>query len=162
MRPVFLWADESQNFIARSDSGFLNEAREAKAAVVYLTQGLPNYDAVLGRDRTRSMLNSLGTKVFHALGDADTIRYVSELVGQHTKFKKSIRPTEHNREQALRRKSDTSYSEQLENILGNSDFFRLAKGRGVDGVVEAIVVQSGRTWLPDNEPSYLWRMYRRR
>lgn len=161
MRPVFLWADESQNFITSLDSRFLNEAREAKAAVVYLTQGLPNYDAVLGRDRTRSMLNSLGTKVFHALGDADTIDYATRLAGQQTVFRESVRSNAQRTQAGRMSGPEVGYQESEESVLSTGDFYGLAKGDNRDKIVEAMLIMAGRRWPPNDQPCYRWRMYRR-
>src|SRR5262249_30249480 len=48
MRPVFLWADESQNFTSPYDFQFAATARSARVCTVYLTQNLSNYYATFG------------------------------------------------------------------------------------------------------------------
>lgn len=161
MRPVFLWTDESQNFITSLDSRFLNEAREARAAVVFLTQGKPNYEATLGHERTMSMLTSLGTKVFHALGDSNTIEYAIKLAGELTVFRKSIQPQIEGQRPSMRYEPQVGYQESEESVIDTEDFYRLAKGDNVQGVVEALVIMTGRTWPPSDQPCYLWPMYRR-
>lgn len=72
-RPVFLWADEAQNFITAKDMDFQATARSSRACTIYLTQSLSTYLAVLGRDGeghavTDSFLGNLQTKIFHAQG----------------------------------------------------------------------------------------------
>ena len=52
-RPVFLWADEAQNFVTSEDMLFQQTARSQWAATVYLTQNVPNYHAALGSRNAR-------------------------------------------------------------------------------------------------------------
>lgn len=84
-RPVFLWADEAQNFIHEHDTDFQATARSSRIATVYITQNLSNYHANMGGlksdVRVKSFLGTLGTKIFHANADVETNRYASELIG---------------------------------------------------------------------------------
>lgn len=84
-RPVFLWADEAQNFLHEHDANYQATARSSKIATVYITQNLPNYKALMagnkGEDRVKSFMGTLGTKIFHANADIETNRYASELIG---------------------------------------------------------------------------------
>ena len=84
--PVFLWADEAQNFIHEHDIDYQATARSARVCTVYLTQNLPNYYAHMGgKDgeyQVKSFLGTMGTKIFHANADIETNKYASELFGQ--------------------------------------------------------------------------------
>lgn len=84
-KPVFLWADEAQNFIHEHDMVFQSTARSARVATTYITQNLPNYLANMGGDMAKShieaFLGTLGTKIFHANSDVVTNKYASELFG---------------------------------------------------------------------------------
>ncbi|MBW4889200.1 TraM recognition domain-containing protein [Mucilaginibacter sp. HMF5004] len=84
-RPVFLWADEAQNFFTEHDPIFQATARSSLVATVYITQNLPNYHMAMGGsktdDRVKGFLGTLGTKIFHANGDIETNKYASELIG---------------------------------------------------------------------------------
>lgn len=84
-RPVFLWADEAQNFIHEYDAEYQATARSSRIATVYISQNLPNYHANMGgaksEFRVKSFLGTLGTKIFHANADIETNRYASELIG---------------------------------------------------------------------------------
>ena len=57
-RPVLLFCDEAQNFLDGSDFLFQAEAREVRAASVYITQNINNYYAVLGNN-SRDEVNAL-------------------------------------------------------------------------------------------------------
>lgn len=85
-RPVFLWADEAQNFIHEHDADFQATARSSRIATVYISQNLPNYYASMGGDKAdykvKSFMGTLGTKIFHANADIETNKYASELVGE--------------------------------------------------------------------------------
>jgi hypothetical protein len=84
-RPVFLWADESQNFLHEYDANCQATARSSRIATVYITQNLPNYYASMGglksEYRVKSFLGTLATKFFHANADLETNEYASELIG---------------------------------------------------------------------------------
>lgn len=84
-RPVFLWADEAQNFLHEYDADYQATARSSRIATVYISQNLPNYHANMGgaksEFRVKSFLGTLGTKIFHANADIETNRYASELIG---------------------------------------------------------------------------------
>lgn len=84
-RPVFLWADEAQNFLHEHDADYQATARSSRIATVYISQNLPNYYASMGGQkaeyRVKSFLGTLGTKIFHANADIETNRYSSELIG---------------------------------------------------------------------------------
>ena len=83
--PVFLWADEAQNFLHEHDSDYQATARSSRISTVYITQNLPNYYAAMGGSkadyRVKSFLGTLGTKIFHANADIETNKYASELIG---------------------------------------------------------------------------------
>lgn len=86
-KPVFLWADEAQNFLHEHDTDYQATARSSRVCTVYLTQNTPNYYAHMGgRDgefRVKSFLGTMGTKIFHASADMDTNNYAADLIGQH-------------------------------------------------------------------------------
>jgi len=85
-RPVFLWADEAQNFLHEHDIDYQATARSSRVCTVYPTQNLPNYLTRLGgregEHRVKSFLGTLGTKIFHANADNETNEYAAKLVGQ--------------------------------------------------------------------------------
>ncbi|PMD95703.1 hypothetical protein BWI97_13975 [Siphonobacter sp. BAB-5405] len=84
-RPVFLWADEAQNFMHEHDADFQATARSSRIATVYISQNLPNYYASMGGTKAefkvKSFLGTLATKIFHANADIETNKYASELIG---------------------------------------------------------------------------------
>lgn len=83
--PVFLWADEAQNFLHEHDADYQATARSSRIATVYISQNIPNYYACMGGQkaeyRVKSFLGTLSTKIFHANADIETNRYASELIG---------------------------------------------------------------------------------
>lgn len=83
--PVFLWADEAQNFLHEHDAEYQATARSSRIATVYLSQNLPNYHANMGgaksEYRVKSFLGTLATKIFHANADVETNQYASDLIG---------------------------------------------------------------------------------
>lgn len=85
-RPVFLWADEAQNFLHEYDAEYQATARSSKIATVYITQNLPNLFANMGGEKGRykvlSFLGTLNTKFFHCNSDIETNEYASKLIGE--------------------------------------------------------------------------------
>ena len=84
-RPVFLWADEAQYFVTESDHAFLSTCRASRAAVVYLTQTLPTYNAQLGagkQDAAEALIGKFATQLFCANACAKTNKYASDLIGR--------------------------------------------------------------------------------
>lgn len=85
-RPVFLWADEAQNFLHEYDPDYQATARSSRIATVYISQNLPNYHANMGGAKSeykvKSFLGTLATKIFHANADIETNKYASELIGE--------------------------------------------------------------------------------
>lgn len=139
--PVFLWADESQHFVTEEDYKFLQTARSARAATVYLTQGVSNYHAMMAgrnsRASTNALLGGFQTKVFHANGDGETNRWAEELFGHEIRVHKnptyslgSLRIDRHPMRQP---------------VMPSKAFTELKKG-GRYGYTEAYVFQAGREW----------------
>lgn len=82
LRPVFLWADEAQNFVSKFDSEYQAVARSAGGCTVYLTQNresfrraLKNYDAV------DSLLGNLQCKIF-CQNAGETNEWAAKLLGE--------------------------------------------------------------------------------
>jgi len=92
-RPLFLWADEAQNFLHEHDIDYQATARSSRVCTVYLTQNLPNYFAHLGgrsgEYRVKSFLGTMGTKIFHANADMETNKYAADLIGKQEIWTKS-------------------------------------------------------------------------
>lgn len=84
-RPVFLWADEAQNFLHEHDANYQATARSSLIATVYISQNMPNYYACMGGAngdaKVKSFLGTLSTKIFHANADVDTNTYASDIIG---------------------------------------------------------------------------------
>lgn len=81
-RPVFLWADEAQNFISKFDSEYQAVARPAGGCTVYLTQNRESFRRVLkNNDAVDSLLANLQTKVF-CQNTGETNNWASGILGQ--------------------------------------------------------------------------------
>jgi type IV secretory pathway TraG/TraD family ATPase VirD4 len=87
-RPVFLFADEAQFFVAaKTDGDFQTTARSSRTATVYLTQNFPTLKAKFGGDikgenKAKGLLGNLVTKIFHANDDPETNQYAAETIGK--------------------------------------------------------------------------------
>jgi hypothetical protein len=85
-RPVFLWADEAQNFMNSFDAEFLSMSRSSRCSTVYLTQSLPTIYAKIGgenaKHRADMLLANFGTKIFHNNSDPETNRWAADTIGR--------------------------------------------------------------------------------
>ena len=145
-RPVFLWADEAQNFVTSYDYQFQAVARSARACTVYLTQNISNYYSVLGnRDETHALLGNFQTKIFHSNSDHATNQYASELIGQEWRTTTGYSLTKG--EDGQQQRTSTSGTEGVHSKVLPAAFTTLKKGGNANNrQVETIVFQGGRVW----------------
>ena len=145
-RPVFLWADEAQNFISSFDYQFQSVARSARACTVYMTQNISNYYSVLGaqgRDEANALLGNLQTKVFHANSDVPTNEYAADTIGKIRQKKISY----NNSTTEAGGTRGTNVSEVEEHKVMPAAFTTLRKGGPQNNYqVEAVIFQGGRIW----------------
>lgn len=91
MRPVFLWADEAQLFISKSDARFMALARQKMAASIFMTQNIHGYYNKMGGQKNKSqtdqMLGNFQTQIFHTQTDKDTIEFAMAKFGKRDRFK---------------------------------------------------------------------------
>lgn len=126
-RPVFLWADEAQNFLHEHDAEYQATARSSRIATVYISQNLPNYLANMAGDRAdhkvKGFLGTLGTKIFHSNADIETNRYASELIGDGLFVERSETATAAGKFSASETKAV-----KVERIVRAEEFVRLKTG----------------------------------
>lgn len=142
-RPVFLWADEAQNFIHEHDAEYQATARSSRIATVYISQNLPNYHANMGGAKSeytvKSFLGTLATKIFHANADIETNKYSSELVGENYMEEHSRTVTT-----AGSLSASKSVSAKLERMVRPEEFVSLKTGGKVNqNLVEGIIHKQG-------------------
>lgn len=140
-RPIFLWADEAQNFLHEHDANYQATARSSRIATVYISQNLPNYYANMGGEsseyKVKSFLGTLGTKIFHANADVDTNDYASKLIGEGYVQQTQVSSTTSGE---FSSSSQTSYG--LEKIVRPEQFVGLKTGGPsnnfmVDGIMHS-------------------------
>lgn len=82
LRPVFLWADEAQNFVTKFDAEYQAVARSAAGCTVFLTQNRESYRRVLGNtDAVDSLLGNLQAKFF-CQNSGETNEWAAKLLGE--------------------------------------------------------------------------------
>lgn len=145
--PIFLWADEAQNFVTDYDMHFQATARSSMACTVYLTQNMPNYYAELGgeagKNRVDSLVGNLQTKIFHANSDHVTNEFASNTIAKAWLTKTD--------ETYSINQGGFSFSEANRSVFEYDvipqKFTTLKKGGWAnDRLVEGIVFQNGRRW----------------
>ena len=146
-RPIFLWADEAQNFISESDMQFQATARSSGACTVYISQNEANFYAEMGGEhskyRVNSLLGNLQTRIWHANSDPQTNERAAEIIGKswQRRHVKSDSVTAHG--------FSLGQSEQigLDYDIIPKKFTKLKKGGKPNNLkVEAYIFQAGREW----------------
>lgn len=145
-RPVFLWADEAQNFVSSFDYQYQAVARSAKACTVYITQNISNYYSVLGGANSQSeahaFLGNLQTKIWHANGDYASNQHASDTLSQAWQTAGSFGVSE-----GAGQTNSGGGSEVVQYKVLPSEFTTLRKGGHANNLeVEGIVFQGGRIW----------------
>lgn len=145
-RPLFLWADEAQNFLHEYDADYQATARSSRISTVYISQNLPNYHANMGglksEYRVKSFLGTLATKIFHANADMDTNRYASDLIGEAYKEEHSRSTTIAGSFHATR-----GLSTRLEKMVRPEEFAALKTGGPKNQCqVEAFIHKQGNAF----------------
>ena len=86
-RPVFIWQDEAQHFVLKTDMMFQTICRSYRVCNVLLTQNVSNLYAVMGGgDKSKSLVDSLAgtlnTKIFHSNSDNVTNVWMADHIGR--------------------------------------------------------------------------------
>jgi hypothetical protein len=147
-RHVFLWADESQHFISRSDPLFLTTSRSAKVVTVLLTQNVSNYLSVLSRPEVDSLLGNLASKVWHRNSCSVTNTAAADTIARSRQFRWSTGVSMSNEtsgHQRVSRNVGGSDSVDWELLPGDFQFLR-SGGPEHEFQVEGILYQAGRVW----------------
>jgi hypothetical protein len=151
IRPVFLWADESQFFANSYDALFQSTARSSRACTVYLTQNLPSYFSAFGGPNARSeveaFIGNLQTKIFHANGDPTTNNWSADSLGK-TRQMQFYGGRSEGMGQASGGNQSAGGGQVVEYLVQPQEFTMLRTGgEECEMQVEAIIFQGGRRWV---------------
>ena len=159
IRPVFLWADESQFFANSYDALFQSTARSSRACTVYLTQNLPSYLSVFGGSNSRaeveSFVGNLQTKIFHANGDPTTNNWAADSIGRARQTHYTGGMSEQlGKSAAAGGVSQSSGGHQSVDFVVQPQEFTMLRTGGDENkmLVDGIIFQGGRRWVLNAEP----------
>jgi type IV secretory pathway TraG/TraD family ATPase VirD4 len=159
LRPVFLWADEAQNFVSKFDSEYQAVARSAAGCTVYLTQNRESFRRVLkNNDAVDSLLGNLQAKFF-CQNSGETNEWASKLLGERwlhinsTNVGQSLNDTMQQQEQnAGKHSSGVTRSAQRRFFVEPARFTTLKRGGALNNFqVEAIVYNGGNLFHDGRE-----------
>jgi len=157
LRPVFLWADEAQNFVSGFDPLYQAVARSAGGCTVYLTQNRESFRRALKNDdAVDSLLGNLQAKFF-CQNSGETNEWAAKLLGERW-----IKTTSTNAGQSRNdgaqmtmndsRSSGVTRSDQRRFFVEPSRFTTLKRGGALhDFQVEAIVYNGGNLFYNGTE-----------
>ena len=154
IRPVFLWADESQFFVNSYDALFQSTARSSRACTVYLTQNLPSYlsafNGANSKSEAEAFLGNLQTKIFHANGDPSTNNWAADSIGRtrQIQYYGGLSEGVAGKGGAAGTNQSAGGSQVFEYLVQPQEFTMLRSGgKEYDLKVEAVIFQGGRRWM---------------
>jgi hypothetical protein len=166
LRPVFLWADEAQNFISKFDSEYQAVARSAGGCTVYLTQNRESFRRVLhDNDAVDSLLGNLQAKFF-CQNTGETNEWASKLLGERW-LKITSTGASHSRKQPTidqmqeggDHSASVNRSDDLRHFVEPSRFTTLKRGGPqFNFQVECIVYNGGHIFIGSNGESLPYRL----
>jgi hypothetical protein len=149
LRPVFLWADEAQNFVSKFDAEYQAVARSAGGCTVYLTQNRESFRRALKNDdAVDSLLGNLQAKFF-CQNSGETNEWAARLFGERWIKATSTNAGQSRNEDAQTpvngsHNSGVTRSDQRRFFVEPSRFTTLKRGGALhDFQVEAIVYNGG-------------------
>jgi hypothetical protein len=151
IRPVFLYADESQFFASAYDALFQSTARSSRACTVYLTQNLPGYQNAFGasggKAPTEAFLGNLQTKIFHANGDPQTNNWAADSIGRARQVQHSAGLSDMAAKPSG--SSQNAGGTMVFEFVVQPQEFTMLKTGGTDNeeIVDAVIFQGGRRWV---------------
>jgi len=142
-RPVFLWVDESQEFVNSHDAAYQAIARSHHGCTVFLTQNLPSYYATMtgraGQHQADQLLGNFQTLVFHQNSCPVTNQWAAERIARTWQSRMSYSTGGGG--------GSTTVNESAEFQVDPYAFTILRKGGPESGFeVDSIVFQGGRIW----------------
>jgi NAD(P)-dependent dehydrogenase (short-subunit alcohol dehydrogenase family) len=154
LRPVFLFADEAQNFTTDFDAEYQAVARAAGGCTVYLTQNRESYLRVLGNEAAvDSLLGNLQLKAFCQQSSPATNAWAARLLGERwqkilsTNVGQSGRSTEERYAS-----SNVSVSQQKRHFVEPAEFTVLQRGGAPNDFQVEVVLYLGGHVFKDGLP----------
>lgn len=157
LRPVFIWADEAQNFVTRSDAEYQAVARSAGGCTAYLTQNRESFLRVLGDyNAVDSLLGNLQAKFFCS-NTGTTNTWAAQLFGERWITKQSTGISHGDRNQLSQfnrtdsQTSSVNWSEERRLYIEPSRFTTLKKGGTLNDFQVQCIVYNGGTLFHQGE-----------
>jgi hypothetical protein len=154
LRPVFLFADEAQNFTTAFDAEYQAVARAAGGCTVYLTQNRESYLRVLGNEAAvDSLLGNLQLKAFCQQSSPATNAWAARLLGERwqkiisTNVGHSGRSTEERYAS-----SNVNVSQQKRHFVEPAEFTVLRRGGAPNDFQVEVVLYLGGHVFKDGLP----------
>jgi hypothetical protein len=154
-RPVVWYCDEAAFMVCNYTYEFLATSRSARVASILITQNKPNYLAAMGgemgRHRVDAFLGNMGTKIFHAQGDAETNRWASDIISEAVEIRLNFHSQNDNSG-----RGNGGGSEQIGRKVLPSVFTQLKKGGPQNDFITAtILYQTGAAFPANNGEPWL-------
>ncbi len=142
-KPCFLWIDEAHHLLSSHDANFQLTSRSKLSANVYITQTLPSLRAAFeghtAQERVKSLVSSMGLKIFLANSCRDTNVMASELIGKH--YVDTVAA-----QVGGERTGHHTYSQSHRDIVPPEAFTQLETGGPPKYRIEAVFFKAGKKW----------------
>jgi hypothetical protein len=158
LRPVFIFADEAQNFLSPKDTEYQAVARSAGGVTCLLTQQISSVREALGsEDKAENLISNLQTK-FACQNSGDTARYMSTLIGERYTQITGINighsaPNDPQVPGQGGTSGGINRNEQKRSYIEPAAFQKLRRGGKSNGmIVDTVVFAGGKMFAGDTEP----------
>jgi hypothetical protein len=153
LRPVFLFADEAQNFTTDFDAEYQAVARAAGGCTVYLTQNRESYLRVLGNEAAvDSLLGNLQLKAFCQQSSPATNAWAARLLGERWQKILSTNVGHSGSTEERYASSNVNVSQQKRHFVEPAEFTVLRRGGAPNDFQVEVVLYLGGHVFKDGLP----------
>jgi TraM recognition site of TraD and TraG len=151
--PVFLWADEAQNFVTAFDAEYQAVARSASGCTVYLVQNRESLLRVLhSPSAVDSLLGNLQCKCFAQNSSPDSNEWASKLFGERWLSITGINTgssTSDSEEAGRTTSSGVTSQEQQRKYVEPARFTTLSRGGAKHNFIVEVLIYNGGQLFTD-------------
>lgn len=89
---ICIHCDEAGDVTNSMDAPFLAKCRSHNGCMIFLAQSIHSYFGEMQKEKAKALMTNFGIKCFHTVGDSETARYASDLLGKYEASKVNVSP----------------------------------------------------------------------
>ena len=151
--PSFIILDEAPTIFIPNASTIPATARSNKVSFVYCAQDISQMETMYGKEITREIIANLGNQFYGSVGDTETAKKASEMIGKRRRLQTSINDGDSKSSGSNSKSSGKNQSLQWEELIKPDEIMNLEVGRFVGKVVAAEDSEPVFNVRPDINPT---------